>query len=66
MTDNLSLADRALAAAMAWYESKRSRKGSVNTNIMCVGVAIAELLKSDFPLTDDIVKSEKKSQVNWV
>lgn len=63
MTDNPSLADRALAAAMAWYESKRSRKGSVNTNIMCVGVAIAELLKNDFPLTDDIVKSEKKSQV---
>ena len=56
-------ADRALEAAMDWYEGKRSKSGNVNTNVMCVGVAIAELLKSDFPLTEDIVKSEKKSQV---
>ena len=55
--------DKALEAAMDWYESKRSSKGNVNTNIMCVGLAIAELLKNDFPLTDDIVKSEKGSQV---
>ena len=63
MTDSISAADCALEAAMDWYEGKRSKKGNVNTNIMCVGLAVAELLKNDFPLTDDIVKSEKGSQV---
>jgi len=48
---------------MNWYESKRSKKGNVNTNIMCVGLAMAELLKCHFPLTDDVVKSEEGSQV---
>lgn len=56
-------AERALAAAMDWYEGKRSKSGNVNTNIMCVGLAIAELLKNDFPLTDDVVKTDEGSQV---
>lgn len=55
--------DLALEAVRAWYESKRSRKGNVNTNVTCVGLAVAELLKKNFPLTDDVVKSEKGSQV---
>ena len=63
MAGSSSAADRALEAAMDWYEGKRSKKGNVNTNIMCVGLAVAELLKNDFPLTDGIVKSEKGSQV---
>lgn len=63
MTDNSIASTRALEAASDWYESKRSKKGNVNTNIMCVGVAVAELFKNDFPLTDGVVKSEKKSQV---
>lgn len=56
-------AEKALEAAMEWYEGKRSKSGNVNTNIMCVGLAIAELLKTAFPLTDEVVKSDKGSQV---
>lgn len=63
MADSLTATERALEAAIDWYEGKRSKKGNVNTNIMCVGLAVAELLKSYFPLTDDIVKSEEGSQV---
>lgn len=61
--DEPTPSDVALIAAMDWYESKRSKSGNVNTNIMCVGLAIAELLKNDFPLTDDIVKTDEGSQV---
>lgn len=56
-------AEDALEAVAEWYEGKRSKKGRVNTNVMCVGLAVAELLKSDFPLTEDIVRSDKGSQV---
>ena len=56
-------AEKALEAAMGWYEGKRSKSGNVNTNIMCVGLAVAELLKTAFPLTDEVVKSDKGSQV---
>jgi len=56
-------AELALEAAMDWYEGKRSKSGNVNTNVMCVGLAIAELMKSDFPLTADIVKTDEGSQV---
>lgn len=63
MNDGFTAPSRALESAMDWYESKRSKRGNVNTNIMCVGLAIAELLKNDFPLTDEVVKSEKGSQV---
>ena len=58
-----SSSDLAMEAVRAWYESKRSKKGNVNTNVMCVGLAVAELLKTTFPLTDDVVKTEKGSQV---
>lgn len=61
--DKNDVADLALNAAVDWYEGKRSKKGNVNTNIMCVGLAVAELLKNSFPLTDKIVKSENDSQV---
>lgn len=61
--DKNDVVDLALNAAVDWYEGKRSKKGNVNTNIMCVGLAVAELLKNSFPLTDKIVKSENDSQV---
>ena len=56
-------AELALETAMDWYEGKRSKSGNVNTNVMCVGLAIAELMKNDFPLTADIVKTDEGSQV---
>lgn len=55
--------DAALSCATAWYESRRNRKGNVNTNVMTSGIAVAELLKDQFPLTADSIKSEKNSQV---
>ena len=57
------VSDRVLGAAKSWYEGKRAKTGNVHTNIMCVGIAVAELLKSSFPLTEDIVRSEGKTQV---
>lgn len=63
MADLESAAARVRRAAARWYEGKRDERGDVNTNVMCVGVAVAELLKGCFPLTEDEVKSEKGSQV---
>ena len=57
------VSDCILRAAESWYEGKRSKTGNVHTNIMCVGIAVSELLKSSFPLTEDIVRTEKKTQV---
>lgn len=53
----------ALATAEFWYESHRNGKGGVNTNVMTSGMAIAELLRNQFPLTAESIKSEKNSQV---
>lgn len=52
-----------LEEASRWYEGRRSKNGNVNTNVMTVGIAVAELMKTVFPLTDDIVKSKNQSQV---
>lgn len=60
---SIAKAEQALEAAETWYEGNRAKSGNVNTNIMCVGVAIGELLKDDFPLTDEVVKSDNGSQV---
>ena len=53
----------ALEVADQWYESHRTKKGSVNTNVMTSGMAVAELLRDHFPLTPESIKSEKNSQV---
>lgn len=53
----------ALDAANTWYEAHRNKNGSVNTNVMTSGLAVAELLRSEYPLTVDSIKSEKNSQV---
>ena len=50
-----------LDAIELWYESKRSKRGNVNRNVMAVGIGISELLKNRFPLTDDYVQSDKWS-----
>lgn len=47
-------ASRLLVDAVSeWYESKRQADGSVNRNVMAVGLIISEHLKSAFPLRDD-------------
>lgn len=55
--------DAALCAAKTWYESHRNKRGGVNTNVMTSGMAVAELLCDQFPLTNESIQSEKKSQV---
>ncbi len=52
-----------LDAIELWYESKRSKRGNVNRNVMAVGIGISELLQNRFPLTDYYVQSDKGSQV---
>lgn len=52
-----------LEEASNWYEGHRSKSGNINTNVMTVGIAIAELMKANFPLTEDVVKSKNQSQV---
>lgn len=54
------LYDQSLAIAGQWYESHRKKNGHVNTNVMTSGIAVAELLREQFPLTEDSIKSEKK------
>ena len=58
-----ALVDSALSCATEWYESHRNQKGNVNTNVMTSGIAVADLLREHFPLTEDAIKSEKNSQV---
>ena len=53
----------ALEAASTWYEAQRNEKGGVNTNVMTSGIAVAELLRTTFPLTAESVKSKKEGQV---
>ncbi|MGC4774924.1 DUF4928 family protein [Micromonospora chalcea] len=35
-----------------WYESKRSKRGGVNSNVMCVGLIIPEHMRGNFPLQE--------------
>lgn len=55
--------EKVLDVVGAWYESHRSKKGNVNTNVMTGGIAVAELLRTQFPLTEDNIKSANGSQV---
>lgn len=57
------LVDIALLTADRWYESYRKTNGNVTTNVMTSGLAVAELLRDTFPLTEDAIRSPKKSQV---
>lgn len=57
------IVDSALLTADLWFESHRKKNGSVTTNVMTSGLAVAELLRTSFPLTEDTIKSQKNSQV---
>ncbi|MFJ9395944.1 DUF4928 family protein [Streptomyces californicus] len=61
----VSEAARTVAQAMIleiepWYEGRRSKKGVVDSNVMCVGLYITEFLVSSFPLTDGVYKSDSQ------
>ena len=55
--------ENALVIANAWYEEHRNSNGNVNTNVMTSGIAIAELLKTQWPLTKDSITTRGGSQV---
>ena len=46
---SLSEPDKGILDAIElWYESKRSKRGNVNRNVMAVGIGISELLQKPF------------------
>ncbi|MER6116327.1 DUF4928 family protein [Streptomyces sp. NPDC001743] len=49
-----------IARISAWYESKRSPKGSVDSNVMCAGLYISDFLASGFPLTRGMYAAESQ------
>ena len=52
-----------LSTAGDWYESHRNSKGKVNTNVMTSGIAVAELLRQQFPLKRETLRTDNQSQV---
>lgn len=47
-----------------WYEDNRKKNGHVNTNVMTSALAVAELLRDEFPLTKEHVLSHGGTQVH--
>jgi hypothetical protein len=45
-----SAAEAMIQAIEPWYESRRSKKGAVDSNVMCAGLYITEFLVVAFPL----------------
>jgi hypothetical protein len=43
-----------------WYESRRSKKGTVDSNVMCAGLYITEFLATAFPLTHGDYKADSQ------
>ncbi|KIQ64057.1 hypothetical protein TR51_28640 [Kitasatospora griseola] len=43
-----------------WYEDRRSKKGSIDSNVMCAGLYITEFLVSAFPLTHADYKADSQ------
>lgn len=52
-----------LKAAEDWYESKRTSRGKINTNVMNSGLIVSQMLAAGLPITDERLRSEKDSQV---
>lgn len=61
--DSDSPIEQFLKKAMDWYESQRTPKGSVNTNVMTTGLIVSSMIRDGFPIEDDRFYSGKKSQV---
>lgn len=50
MSDAESVAHTLTDAVALWYESQRSRNGTITTNVMTVGLILCEHLRRGFPL----------------
>lgn len=52
-----------IETAREWYEQRRNKNGSMNRNVMAVGIAVSHLLRTYFPLDEKAIKTDGKSQV---
>ncbi|MFF0710130.1 DUF4928 family protein [Gordonia sputi] len=43
-----------------WYESRRSKKGRVNTNVMCVGLILADHMANGVPILESTYRAESQ------
>ena len=43
-----------------WYESKRSKRGKVNTNVMCVGLILADHMAEGVPILETTYRAESQ------
>ncbi|AXG41360.1 MULTISPECIES: DUF4928 family protein [Photorhabdus] len=63
MGEKDTLIEQYLNAAKAWYESQRAQNGSINTNVMNVGLVVSRMIADGFPIDDGRLYSEGRSQV---
>ncbi|EAP9510450.1 DUF4928 family protein [Salmonella enterica] len=61
--DKFSQSEVYLNAAKSWYESERTKSGSVNTNVMNAGLIVSRMMADGMPITDARLYSDGKSQV---
>lgn len=61
--DKFSQSEVYLKAAKSWYESERTKSGSVNTNVMNAGLIVSRMMADGMPITDARLYSDGKSQV---
>jgi hypothetical protein len=52
-----------LPAVETWYEGQRKPSGEVKTNVMCAGIYLCEFMVAALPITADMYRSDKESQV---
>lgn len=63
MSEKDTLAEQYLNAAKVWYENQRAKNGSINTNVMNVGLVVSRMIADGIPIDDSRLYSEGKSQV---
>ncbi|MCR1567018.1 DUF4928 family protein [Mixta sp.] len=57
------LTEAYLDAAKKWYENQRAKSGSINTNVMNVGLIVSHMVAEGIPIDDARLFSDGKSQV---
>jgi Domain of unknown function (DUF4928) len=53
-------ANSLIEAVEPWYEGQRSKRGSVNSNVMCAGMYITEFMVLSFPLTPTVYAADSQ------
>ena len=63
-TPKIEIKSVAIETVTDWYEDNRAKSGHVNSNVMTSALAVAELLRDEFPLTEEHILSNGGSQVH--